>query len=59
MDVIKALQVEQLRTDLPDLLIGDTARVHVKVKEGTRERFRCLKEPLSVRNMEGFKKLLL
>lgn len=38
MDIIKALQTEQLRNDLPDLLIGDTVKVYVKVKEGNRER---------------------
>ncbi len=27
-----------LRTDLPTFRVGDTVRVHVKVKEGTRER---------------------
>ncbi|PKN46051.1 MAG: 50S ribosomal protein L19, partial [Deltaproteobacteria bacterium HGW-Deltaproteobacteria-17] len=29
---------EFLRTDLPTFRVGDTIRVHVKVKEGTRER---------------------
>lgn len=29
---------EYLRTDLPTFRVGDTVRVHVKVKEGTRER---------------------
>ncbi len=38
MDVIKALTEEQIRTDLPKLEIGSTVRVHVKVKEGNRER---------------------
>ncbi|WHH59426.1 50S ribosomal protein L19 [Petroclostridium sp. X23] len=38
MDVIKGLIEEQLRNDLPKLVIGDTVRVYVKVKEGARER---------------------
>jgi len=38
MDIIKALEQEQLRTDLPTLSIGDYVKVHLKVKEGTRER---------------------
>ena len=29
---------EYMRTDLPTFRVGDTVRVHVKVKEGTRER---------------------
>lgn len=37
-DIIRELEKEQLRTDLPRLEIGDTVRVFVKVVEGTRER---------------------
>ena len=37
-DIIRELEKEQLRTDLPKLEIGDTVRVYVKVIEGTRER---------------------
>ena len=37
-DIIRELEKEQLRTDLPKLEIGDTVRVYVKVVEGTRER---------------------
>lgn len=38
MDIIKSLTADQIRTDLPELCIGDTVKVHVKVKEGNRER---------------------
>ena len=38
MDIIRELEKEQLRTDLPKLEMGDTVRVFVKVVEGTRER---------------------
>ena len=37
-DIIRELEKEQLRTDLPELQIGDTVRVFVKVIEGNRER---------------------
>ncbi|MEL7609825.1 MAG: 50S ribosomal protein L19 [Bacillota bacterium] len=37
-DIIRELEKEQLRTDLPKLQIGDTVRVYVRVIEGTRER---------------------
>ncbi len=36
--LIQELTREQLRTDLPNFRPGDTLKVHVKVKEGTRER---------------------
>ncbi|MDL2235018.1 50S ribosomal protein L19 [Christensenellaceae bacterium OttesenSCG-928-L17] len=38
MDIIRELEKEQLRTDLPELEVGDTVRVFVKVVEGSRER---------------------
>ena len=37
-NIIQELEKEQLRSDLPELLVGDTVRVFVKVIEGNRER---------------------
>lgn len=36
--IIRAIEKEQMRTDLPQIKIGDTVKVFVKVVEGTRER---------------------
>lgn len=38
MDLIQELTKDQIRTDLPELEVGSTVKVHVKVKEGNRER---------------------
>lgn len=38
MNIIQALEQEQLRKDIPSFKPGDTVRVHVKVIEGNRER---------------------
>lgn len=38
MDVIRQLEEEQMKKDIPDFKPGDTVRVHVKVVEGGRER---------------------
>lgn len=38
MDLIKAVEQEQIRSDLPKLSIGDYVKVHLKIKEGNRER---------------------
>ncbi|WP_422485155.1 50S ribosomal protein L19 [Gudongella sp. DL1XJH-153] len=38
MDIIKMLEDEQLRNDLPEFNVGDTVQVHYRVVEGTRER---------------------
>ena len=36
--LIANIENEQIRNDLPAFRVGDTIRVHVKVKEGARER---------------------
>lgn len=38
MDLIRIVESEQLRNDIPSFNVGDTVKVHVKVKEGNRER---------------------
>ena len=37
-EIIRAIEAEQMRTDLPNFNVGDTVKVYVKIKEGTRER---------------------
>ena len=37
-DIIRNIEAEQLRSDLADFRVGDTVRVHGKIKEGNRER---------------------
>jgi len=38
MTALEKLEQEQMRTDLPEFRAGDTVRVHVKIKEGEKER---------------------
>lgn len=38
MNVIEALEKEQLRNDIPDFKAGDTVRLSIKVVEGGKER---------------------
>lgn len=38
MDLIKFVEEEQIRDDLPEFNVGDTVQVHYRVVEGTRER---------------------
>ncbi|MCR1951521.1 MULTISPECIES: 50S ribosomal protein L19 [unclassified Clostridium] len=37
-EIIRAIEAEQMRSDLPNFHVGDTVKVYVKIKEGTRER---------------------
>jgi len=38
MDLLRELEKEQMRDDLPRFTTGDTVRVHVRVREGEKER---------------------
>ena len=38
MDLIKELNKERLETEVTPVKVGETVRMHVKVKEGSRER---------------------
>ncbi|KAB3531406.1 50S ribosomal protein L19 [Alkaliphilus serpentinus] len=38
MDLIKAIETEQLKKDMVEFGTGDTVKVHVRIKEGSRER---------------------
>ena len=40
-EIIRSIERQQLRTDLPDFRVGDTVRVFVKVVEGSRERLQA------------------
>ena len=59
MDVIKVLEDEQLRNDLPDFNVGDTVQVHYKVKEGTRERIQVFEGTVIKRQGGELEKPLL
>ena len=38
MDIIKSITQEYEKENIPEFSVGDTVRVHVKIKEGNRER---------------------
>ena len=38
MDIIKSIEHEQLKNKIPELKVGNTVRVHVRIKEGNKER---------------------
>lgn len=37
-DIIKSIEEEQLKAEVPSFNVGDTVRVSAKIKEGNRER---------------------
>ena len=37
-EIIKEIEQEQLKAEVPEFRVGDTVRVHAKIKEGEKER---------------------
>lgn len=52
MDIIKSIEHEQLKNKIPDLHVGDTVRVHQKIKEGNRERIQVF-EGIIIKKQNG------
>ena len=38
MDIVKSIEHEQLKNKIPDLKVGNTVKVHARIKEGNKER---------------------
>ena len=38
MDIVHEISKDQIRTDFPNISVGDTIKVHYKIKEGSKER---------------------
>lgn len=53
MDLIRLIEEEQLRSDIPVFRPGDTVRVHLKIREGTRERVQAFEGVVIARRSGG------
>lgn len=38
MDIIRALEQQQIKSDIPEFFVGDNVKVHYRITEGNRER---------------------
>ena len=38
MDIIRAIEQQQIKQDIPDFKVGDNVKVHYRIVEGNRER---------------------
>ena len=38
MDIMQSIAQEYKKSDIPSFNVGDTVKVHIKIKEGSRER---------------------
>ena len=51
--LLTKVQESQMRKDLPVLRIGDTLKVHVKIREGEKERIQIYEGTFIARNNKG------
>lgn len=56
MDLVKVLAEQQIKTDLPELKVGDTVKVHQKIKEGNRERIQIFEGTIIAMKHSGINK---
>jgi len=55
LEIIRAIELEQIRTDLPDFHVGDTVKVHIKVSEGNKERIQVFEGTVLKRQNGGLR----
>ena len=53
MNVIDKIEQEQLKSDIPDFKSGDKVKVHVKIKEGEKERIQIFEGTVIKRKNGG------
>ena len=58
MDLIKELNKETLQNEVAKVAIGDTVRVHIKVKEGSRERIQVFEGIVIAEKHGGIEKTI-
>lgn len=52
-EIIRSIEAEQLKSDIPDIYIGDTVRVGVKIKEGDKFRIQPYEGVVIARRNSG------
>ena len=57
-DLMKALTSQYRKNELPEMNIGDTVRVHVKIKEGSRERIQVFEGTIIAKKHGGIEETI-
>lgn len=58
MDLIKEVSKQYMKSELPSFGIGDTVRIHVKVKEGARERLQLFEGTIIAKKHGGIQETI-
>lgn len=53
MDALQLIAQDSLKTEVPEIAIGSTVKVHVKIREGERERVQVFEGIVIARNNAG------
>lgn len=53
MNLIEKLDQQNMKAELPSMNVGDTVRVHVKIKEGSRERIQVFEGTIIAKKHGG------
>lgn len=56
MDAVKFIAQDYLKTEVPAITIGNTVKVHVKIREGERERVQIFEGTVIAQNGSGVSK---
>ena len=54
-EILRAIEAEQIRNDLQEFHVGDNVKLHVKVKEGNRERIQMFEGTVIKRQNGGLR----
>ena len=57
-ETVQAIEANQLRNDIPDFQPGDTVRVHVRIKEGDKERLQAFEGVVIARKHGGVRETI-
>ena len=57
-ETVQAIEERQLRNDIPDFQPGDTVRVHVRIKEGDKERLQAFEGVVIARKHAGVRETI-
>ena len=58
MDYIRAIERQQLREDIPTVLVGDNVKVHYRIKEGNRERTQAFEGTIIAKKHGGIQETI-
>ena len=57
-EIIKKIEAEQLKENAPEFNVGDTVRVHAKIKEGNRERIQVFEGTVIAKKHGGLEETI-